>query len=95
MCSSCEGRVAVAHSFGQYFTLSGLKTNLGLLDNGITWGYVVLLCVVAFASKFFACAGAAFAMGFNWREAGAMGSLMSCKGYAHYYSMRFLAHGVT
>ncbi|KAL1660484.1 Sodium/hydrogen exchanger family-domain-containing protein [Schizophyllum commune] len=63
-----------------YFTLSGLKTNLGLLDNGITWGYVVLLCVVAFASKFFACAGAAFAMGFNWREAGAMGSLMSCKG---------------
>ena len=62
-----------------------MKTNLGLLDNGITWGYVVLLCVVAFASKFFACAGAAFAMGFNWREAGAMGSLMSCKGYVLCY----------
>ncbi|TRM67508.1 Sodium/hydrogen exchanger family-domain-containing protein, partial [Schizophyllum amplum] len=63
-----------------YFTLSGLKTNLGLLNNGITWAYVVILCLVAFASKFFACAGAALALGFNWREAGAMGSLMSCKG---------------
>ncbi|TFK29022.1 cation/H+ exchanger [Coprinopsis marcescibilis] len=63
-----------------YFTLSGLKTNLGLLDNGITWGYTILICVVAFASKFLACAGAALAFGFDWREAGAIGSLMSCKG---------------
>ncbi|KAK0499554.1 Sodium/hydrogen exchanger family-domain-containing protein [Armillaria luteobubalina] len=63
-----------------YFALSGLRTNLGLLNNGITWGYTILICVVAFASKFLACYSAAFVNGFNWREAGAIGSLMSCKG---------------
>ncbi|KAF9035009.1 hypothetical protein BDZ89DRAFT_1062262 [Hymenopellis radicata] len=63
-----------------YFTLSGLRTNLGLLDNGVTWGYTILICVVAFFSKFLACGAAAFGTGFNWRESGAIGSLMSCKG---------------
>ncbi|KAF8646092.1 hypothetical protein AX16_007392, partial [Volvariella volvacea WC 439] len=63
-----------------YFTLSGLRTNLGLLNDGVSWGYVVLVCLVAFASKFLACAGVALLTGFNWREAGAIGSLMSCKG---------------
>ncbi|KAF6744698.1 potassium:hydrogen antiporter [Ephemerocybe angulata] len=63
-----------------YFTLSGLRTNLGLLDNGITWGYVILICLVALFSKFVPCAGAAYYFGFPWREAGAIGALMSCKG---------------
>ncbi|KAF8214149.1 potassium:hydrogen antiporter [Mycena galopus ATCC 62051] len=63
-----------------YFALSGLKTNLGLLDTGMTWAYVVIICLVAFTSKFLACGATAFASGFNWREAGAIGSLMSCKG---------------
>ncbi|KAI0638492.1 Sodium/hydrogen exchanger family-domain-containing protein [Trametes polyzona] len=63
-----------------YFALSGLRTNLGLLDNGITWGYVVLICVVAFFSKFLGCAIAAKLSGFNIRESGAIGTLMSCKG---------------
>ncbi|KAF7352309.1 K(+)/H(+) antiporter 1 [Mycena venus] len=63
-----------------YFTLSGLKTNLGLLNTGITWGYIVLICLVAFTSKFVACGATAYASGFKWREAGAIGSLMSCKG---------------
>ncbi|KAJ2933926.1 hypothetical protein H1R20_g3174, partial [Candolleomyces eurysporus] len=63
-----------------YFTLSGLRTNLGLLNDGITWGYIIIICLVAFFSKFIPCAGAAYAFGFPWREAGAIGSLMSCKG---------------
>ncbi|KAF8076796.1 Sodium/hydrogen exchanger family-domain-containing protein [Lyophyllum atratum] len=63
-----------------YFTLSGLKTNLGFLDDGITWGYTIIICLVAFFSKFVACYAAATATGFNWRESGAIGSLMSCKG---------------
>ncbi|KAJ7129154.1 potassium:hydrogen antiporter [Mycena epipterygia] len=63
-----------------YFTLSGLKTNLGLLNTGITWAYIVIICLVAFTSKFVACGLAAYASGFNWRESGAIGSLMSCKG---------------
>ncbi|KAI3620837.1 hydrogen antiporter [Moniliophthora roreri] len=63
-----------------YFTLSGLRTNLGLLDEGRTWGYIILICVVAFVSKFLPCAAAARLCGFNIRESGAIGSLMSCKG---------------
>lgn len=69
------------HPF-QYFALSGLKTNLSLLNDGITWGYVVLLCVVAFVGKFIGCAAAARACKFNLRESSAIGVLMSCKGYA-------------
>jgi len=63
-----------------YFTLSGLKTNLGLLNNGITWGYTILLCVVSFCAKFLPCAITAKFSGFNFRESGAIGALMSCKG---------------
>jgi Kef-type K+ transport system membrane component KefB len=83
----------------QYFTLSGLSTNLGLLDDGkptictswrslysltgegITWGYTIAIICCAFAGKFGGCALAArYIAGFNWRESGAIGSLMSCKG---------------
>ncbi|VDB90100.1 unnamed protein product [Peniophora sp. CBMAI 1063] len=64
----------------QYFMLSGLKTNLGLLDNGITWGYIFLICTVAFFAKFLSCSISARAWGFNLRESGAIGSLMACKG---------------
>ncbi|RDB14902.1 K(+)/H(+) antiporter 1 [Hypsizygus marmoreus] len=64
-----------------YFTLSGLSTNLGLLDDGITWGYTIAIIFTAFIGKFCGCALAAkYAAGFNWRESGAIGSLMSCKG---------------
>jgi Kef-type K+ transport system membrane component KefB len=63
-----------------YFTLSGLNTDLSLLNTGTAWGYVFLICAVSFTSKFVACGAAAHLNGFNWREAGAIGSLMSCKG---------------
>ncbi|KAG6854452.1 hypothetical protein C0991_006531 [Blastosporella zonata] len=63
-----------------YFTLSGLHTNLGLMNTGKTWGYTIIICLVAFTSKFSACFTAAYYTGFNWRESGAIGSLMSCKG---------------
>jgi Kef-type K+ transport system membrane component KefB len=42
-----------------YFATSGLKTNLGLLNSGIIWAYVVCVMVVAFCGKFFGCASAA------------------------------------
>lgn len=63
-----------------YFTLSGLSTNLGLLDNGITWAYVVGVIAVAFCAKFVGCALAAKLNGLVWRESFTIGSLMSCKG---------------
>ncbi|EPQ54638.1 hypothetical protein GLOTRDRAFT_77272 [Gloeophyllum trabeum ATCC 11539] len=63
-----------------YFTLSGLSTDLGLLDNGITWGFTIAICALAYFGKFGGCTVAARFAGFSWREASTIGSLMSCKG---------------
>lgn len=63
-----------------YFTLSGLNTNLGLLNNGITWGFTISLICLDFAGKFTACTITARIIGMSWRESGTVGSLMSCKG---------------
>ena len=51
-----------------------------MLNNGITWGYTIMLVVVAFFGKFIGCAGLARLTGFDLRESGAIGALMSCKG---------------
>ncbi|EPQ58503.1 K/H antiporter 1 [Gloeophyllum trabeum ATCC 11539] len=63
-----------------YFAYSGLNTNLGLLDNGITWAYVIGVTAVAFCAKFTGAGLAARANGLVWRECFAIGALMSCKG---------------
>ncbi|CCL99749.1 uncharacterized protein FIBRA_01771 [Fibroporia radiculosa] len=63
-----------------YFTISGLNTNLGLLNNGITWGFTIAICTLSYSGKFGGCAIAARLAGFSWREASTIGSLMSCKG---------------
>ncbi|KAJ9616534.1 hypothetical protein H2200_000253 [Cladophialophora chaetospira] len=63
-----------------YFALSGLSTNLGLLNNGLTWGYVVGVCVIAFIGKITGGTLAARLNGLVWRESFTIGVLMSCKG---------------
>lgn len=63
-----------------YFAQSGLSTNLGLLDNGITWGYVVAVCVIAFVGKILGGTLASRLNGLVWRESFTIGCLMSCKG---------------
>jgi Kef-type K+ transport system membrane component KefB len=63
-----------------YFALSGLSTNLGLLDNGITWGYVIAIIVLAFAGKIIGGTLAAKSCKLVWRESFSIGVLMSCKG---------------
>ncbi|WPG97475.1 Hypothetical protein R9X50_00025100 [Acrodontium crateriforme] len=63
-----------------YFALSGLSTNLGLLDDGITWAYVVGVIAIAFCGKFAGGTLAARLNGLVWRESMAIGVLMSCKG---------------
>lgn len=63
-----------------YFTLSGLNTDLGLLDDGITWAYVVAVTLTAFFSKIIGATLAAKFSGIVWRESLTIGSLMSCKG---------------
>lgn len=63
-----------------YFALSGLSTNLGLLNTGITWAYVVGVISVAFIAKFLGGSIAARLNGMVWRESFTIGALMSCKG---------------
>lgn len=63
-----------------YFALSGLNTNLGLLNDGLTWAYVFGVLACAFAGKIIGGTLAARAMNLVWRESFAIGCLMSCKG---------------
>ncbi|KAF9424691.1 K(+)/H(+) antiporter, partial [Podila epigama] len=63
-----------------YFALSGLKTQVGLLDNAKTWGLVVLVTFVACFGKIVGCTSAARIQGMEWRESLAIGVLMNCKG---------------
>lgn len=63
-----------------YFALSGLSTNLGLLNDGITWAYVVGVIAVAFVAKVVGGTLAARANKLVWRESFTIGVLMSCKG---------------
>ncbi|KAK1145122.1 hypothetical protein N8T08_004555 [Aspergillus melleus] len=63
-----------------YFTLSGLQTNLGLLDTGLTWAYVIGIIAIALIAKIIGGAGASRMCGLLWRESFSIGVLMSCKG---------------
>lgn len=63
-----------------YFALSGLSTNIGLLDSGITWAYVVGVIAVAFFGKIIGGTIAARLCRMVWRESFTVGVLMSCKG---------------
>lgn len=51
-----------------FFARSGLNTNLGLLDSGIVWGYVIALVVVAMCSKILGGTLGARLNGLFWRE---------------------------
>lgn len=63
-----------------YFALSGLSTNLGLLDNGITWAYVIGIIAIAFIAKILGGTLGSRLNGLLWRESFTIGVLMSCKG---------------
>ncbi|KAK4184016.1 putative K+/H+ antiporter [Podospora australis] len=63
-----------------FFALSGINTNIGLLDSGIVWGYVFAIIFVAFFSKLIGGALGARMNGLVWRESFTIGTLMSCKG---------------
>ncbi|GAB7360155.1 hypothetical protein MBLNU230_g7918t1 [Neophaeotheca triangularis] len=63
-----------------YFALSGLSTDIGLLNTGMTWAYVVGVIAIAFIAKFVGGSLAAKLNGMEWRESFAIGTLMSCKG---------------
>ncbi|ORZ26757.1 Sodium/hydrogen exchanger [Lobosporangium transversale] len=74
-----------------FFACSGLKTEVGLLDNGLTWGYVIMVTLIAFVGKMLGCISAAKVNGMTWREALSIGFLMNCKGLVEYIVLN-LAH---
>ncbi|KAJ1969582.1 K(+)/H(+) antiporter [Dimargaris xerosporica] len=63
-----------------YFTLSGLKTNISTLDDGVTWGMLFLVLAATCGGKILGCAFAARFCKFSWRESFTIGFLMNCKG---------------
>ncbi|KAF3903299.1 hypothetical protein AA313_de0203291 [Arthrobotrys entomopaga] len=63
-----------------YFTYSGLRTNIGLLNSGIVWAYVVGVIAIALIAKITGGTLAARFFKLRWRESFTVGVLMSCKG---------------
>ncbi|KAG0202882.1 K(+)/H(+) antiporter [Mortierella sp. GBA30] len=67
-----------------FFACSGLKTQVGLLNNGQTWGLVIMVTLISFFGKMLGCSAAAKANGMTWRESFSIGFLMQCKGLVEY-----------
>lgn len=63
-----------------YFTASGLRTQLGLLNSASTWGLLLLLVLVAVITKIGSGLLAARVTGLSWRESFTLGVLMNTKG---------------
>lgn len=63
-----------------YFTLAGLGVNLGQLDKGIDWAYIIGIILLAMFGKITGGLLAAKLNGLLWRESLTVGVLMSCKG---------------
>ncbi|RUS17961.1 Sodium/hydrogen exchanger family-domain-containing protein [Endogone sp. FLAS-F59071] len=60
-----------------YFALSGLNTQIGLLNSGEVWGFVFLTVFVACFGKVVGCTFAAKLSGMTWRESATVGFLMN------------------
>ncbi|KAJ3308555.1 K(+)/H(+) antiporter [Boothiomyces sp. JEL0838] len=63
-----------------YFAYSGLNTQLGTLNDGQTWGVIILIIVTACGGKILGCTFASRVTGINWRESWTIGFLMNTKG---------------
>lgn len=63
-----------------YFALAGLNVNMGALNDGKSWGYVIGSIGLAMFGKVFGALVPAKLHGLRWRESFAVGGLMSCKG---------------
>lgn len=63
-----------------YFSLAGLNVNIGALNDGVTWGYVICAITVSMFGKIVGGTIPAKLHGLRWRESFTVGGLMSCKG---------------
>lgn len=63
-----------------FFAYTGLKTQLGLLNEPVLWAYAALIISAACIGKFGGAAVVAKIFGSTWREASAIGILMNTRG---------------
>jgi Kef-type K+ transport system membrane component KefB len=63
-----------------FFAFTGLKTQIGLLNNGATWLVCGVIILVAIAGKFGGSLLAAKFTGQSWTDSFAIGTLMNTRG---------------
>lgn len=63
-----------------FFVFTGLRTQIGLIDDVHLWKITGLIIVVAVAGKFFGSALAAKFVGHNWKDSLSIGALMNTRG---------------
>src|SRR6476661_5506544 len=72
--------VAVVLLLPLFFVFTGLRTEIGLLNEGYLWGICAIIIVVAVAGKFLGSALAARFVGHTWAESLSIGALMNTRG---------------
>lgn len=63
-----------------FFAFSGLRTQIGLLNDSHSWGVCILVILVAVGGKFGGSMFAAKFVGQSWRDSFAIGALMNTRG---------------
>jgi len=63
-----------------FFALTGLHTNINLIDNPQLWLFAILIIFVAILGKFGGATVAARISGMSWRDSGSIGVLMNTRG---------------
>jgi Kef-type K+ transport system membrane component KefB len=63
-----------------FFVFTGLRTQIGLIDDPYMWKITGLIIVVAVVGKFFGSALAAKVVGHNWKDSLSIGALMNTRG---------------
>jgi Kef-type K+ transport system membrane component KefB len=63
-----------------FFVLTGLRTQIGLLNEGGLWAVCGLIILVAVTGKFFGSAATAKFVGLSWKDSLSIGALMNTRG---------------
>jgi Kef-type K+ transport system membrane component KefB len=63
-----------------FFVFTGLRTQIGLLDDPFLWKVTGVIVLVAVVGKFFGSALAAKFVGHNWKDSLSIGALMNTRG---------------
>jgi Kef-type K+ transport system membrane component KefB len=63
-----------------FFVLTGLRTQIGLLNEGNLWAICGVIILVAVIGKFFGSAATAKFVGLSWKDSLSIGALMNTRG---------------